>query len=108
MYYKKDTKTIHRMLWYNFKADCFEKNQDDPLDADVIIIDEASMVDLPLMSKLVQALSPATRLLLLGDADQLASVEAGSVLGDICGKQRINHFSAAFINIGGFYYRCHS
>jgi exodeoxyribonuclease V alpha subunit len=50
------------------------------------------------MSKLVQALSPATRLILLGDADQLASVEAGSVLGDICGEKRNNRYSTVFVN----------
>ena len=53
--------------------------------ADVVVVDEASMVDLALMAKLVRALRPDARLVLLGDKDQLASVEAGAVLGDVCG-----------------------
>lgn len=55
-----------------------------PLPADVVVVDEASMVDLALMTRLVEAVSPRARLILLGDPDQLASVEAGAVLGDLC------------------------
>ena len=90
--------TIHRLLKSMGQTSRFFYNADNRLPADVVVVDEASMVDLPLMSKLVQALRPATRLILLGDADQLASVEAGSVLGDICGKNRTNRFSKAFLN----------
>ena len=61
------------------------------------MLDEASMVDMALMSKLVQALTPTSRLLLVGDKDQLASVEAGSVLGDICDRQVTHGFSKSFI-----------
>jgi exodeoxyribonuclease V alpha subunit len=61
-----------------------------------VIVDEASMVDLALMSKLVQALPPKTRLILLGDKDQLASVEAGAVLGDICDSGNVHGFSRQF------------
>jgi len=57
---------------------------DNPLPCDALIIDEASMVDLPLMTALVSALPPQALLILIGDRDQLASVEAGAVLGDIC------------------------
>jgi exodeoxyribonuclease V alpha subunit len=53
---------------------------------DVVVVDEASMVDLALMAKLVDAVPPAARLIVLGDRDQLASVEAGSILGDLCGS----------------------
>ena len=63
------------------------------------MVDEASMVDLALMAKLVDAVPPAARLILLGDKDQLASVEAGAVLGDICGGRWVaenNHFSTVF------------
>jgi len=75
----------------------FRQNSDNPLAADLVVVDEASMVDLALMSKLVQALAPETRLVLIGDKDQLASVEAGSVLGDICDRQIIHGFSKSFL-----------
>ena len=90
--------TIHRLLKSKGHTSRFHYNAENKLPADVVVVDEASMVDLPLMSKLVQALSPETRLILLGDGDQLASVEAGSVLGDICGEQRTNRFSSNFRN----------
>ena len=62
----------------------------------MVVVDEASMVDLPLMSKLVQALPRDSRLILIGDRHQLASVQAGSVLGDICGDKIDNGFSKVF------------
>jgi exodeoxyribonuclease V alpha subunit len=93
-----DGLTIHRLLKSRGQTSQFFYNAENRLPADVVVVDEASMVDLPLMSKLAQALLPETRLILLGDADQLASVEAGSVLGDICGGKRINQFSTDFIN----------
>ena len=55
-----------------------------PLHLDVLVVDEASMIDLPMMSRLIDALPPHGRVIFLGDRDQLASVEAGAVLGDIC------------------------
>lgn len=76
--------TIHRLLGYLPGSASFRHDADHPLNADVVIVDEASMVDLALMAKLVAAVPPAARLILLGDRDQLASVEAGSVLADIC------------------------
>jgi exodeoxyribonuclease V alpha subunit len=76
--------TIHRLLGYLPGSPYFRHDAEHPLSADVVIIDEASMVDLALMAKLVAAVPPAARLILLGDRDQLASVEAGSVLADIC------------------------
>ncbi|MBW2613546.1 MAG: exodeoxyribonuclease V subunit alpha [Deltaproteobacteria bacterium] len=88
--------TIHRMLKSTRNASRFRYHAENKLPADVVVVDEASMVDLPLMSKLVQALSAGTRLLLLGDRDQLASVEAGSVMGDICGDRQTNAFSTDF------------
>ncbi len=79
--------TIHRMLEYGFSNEeevlRFGKNEENPLDAGCIIIDEASMVDILLMEALLNAIKPGTRLLLVGDADQLPSVGAGNVLGDI-------------------------
>ncbi len=80
-----DVFTIHRMLGTVKDSPYFRYNRDNRLPADLVVVDEASMVDLALMSKLVSALSPRTALVLLGDKDQLSSVEAGSVLGDICG-----------------------
>jgi len=76
--------TIHRLLGYLPGSPYFRHNAEQPLSADVVIVDEASMIDLALMAKLVAAVRPEARLILLGDRDQLASVEAGSVLADIC------------------------
>ena len=88
--------TIHRLLGPLPGGADFRHNARDPLPADVVIIDEASMVDLALMSRLVQAVPAESRLILLGDRDQLASVEAGAVLGDICGAGRDLGFSPDF------------
>ncbi len=77
--------TIHRLLGVRPGSVNFRHDRDDPLPADVLVVDEASMVDLALMAKLARAVPRAARLILLGDKDQLASVEAGAVLGDICG-----------------------
>lgn len=79
-----DTFTIHRLLKSIHNSPHFRHNRENPLPYDVVIVDEASMVDLALMYKLVSALRDECRLVLLGDKDQLASVEAGAVLGDIC------------------------
>lgn len=79
-----ETSTIHRMLGAIRNSPRFKYNIQNPLPFDCVIVDEVSMVDLALMSKLVQALKPDCRLILLGDKNQLSSVESGSVLGDIC------------------------
>ena len=76
--------TIHRLLGTLPGSTGFRHNERNPLPCDAVIVDEASMVDLPLMTALVTALPPQARLILIGDRDQLASVEAGAVLGDIC------------------------
>ncbi len=76
--------TIHRLLGYLPGSPYFQHDARRPLNADVVIVDEASMVDLALMAKLVAAVPLRARLILLGDRDQLASVEAGNVLADIC------------------------
>jgi exodeoxyribonuclease V alpha subunit len=88
--------TIHRLLGPVAGSVRFRFSAANPLPYDVVIVDEASMVALPLMAKLVTALTPDARLVLLGDRDQLASVEAGAVLGDICGGERQETFSAEF------------
>ncbi|RJG39485.1 exodeoxyribonuclease V subunit alpha [Motilimonas pumila] len=76
--------TIHRLLGVIPGRHDFRHHQENLLHLDVLVVDEASMVDLPLMARLLAALPPHCRIILLGDKDQLASVEAGSVLGDIC------------------------
>jgi exodeoxyribonuclease V alpha subunit len=76
--------TLHRLLAIHPKTGLSRYHAGKPLPADVVIVDEASMIDLSLMAKLVSALAPQARLILSGDKDQLASVEAGAVLGDIC------------------------
>ncbi len=75
-------RTVHRLLGVRRHATRFNHTRDNPLPWDVVIIDEASMVDLALMCKLVDALRDGARLILLGDKDQLSSVESGAVLGD--------------------------
>lgn len=77
-----EAQTLHRLLGVRRLSPRFIHNSDHPLPWDVIIVDEASMVDLALMSKLVDALHNDSRLILLGDRDQLASVETGAVLAD--------------------------
>ncbi|QEK11302.1 ATP-dependent RecD-like DNA helicase [Crassaminicella thermophila] len=82
----KEAKTIHRLLEYAYIEEAgmdFGKNEEDPLPSDVVIIDEMSMVDIRLMKGLMKALLPGTRLILVGDVDQLPSVGAGNVLRDI-------------------------
>jgi len=74
--------TLHRLL--GWRPNGFSYNHKKTLPYDLVIVDEASMVDLPMMAQLMEALGDNTRLILLGDKDQLASVEAGSVLGDLC------------------------
>ena len=76
--------TIHRLLRVQPGGQGFYFNERNPLPADVVVVDEASMVDLVLMSRLVRAVPVGARLIILGDKDQLASVEAGSVFGDLC------------------------
>jgi exodeoxyribonuclease V alpha subunit len=90
--------TIHRLLGSIPGSPYFRYNNDNKLPMDVVVVDEASMVDLALMSKLVQALSDNARLILLGDKDQLASVEAGSVLGDMCDTGNNHFYSKKFVN----------
>ena len=80
--------TLHRLLGYRPDSASFRHNADNPLPYDVVAVDEASMVDLALMAKLFQAIPASARVILLGDKDQLASVEAGAVLGDIYAASR--------------------
>ena len=79
-----DASTLHRLLGYIPNQVDFRHNKSNPLHLDVLVVDEASMVDLPMMARLLDAVPEHARVILLGDKDQLASVEAGAVLGDIC------------------------
>lgn len=80
----QSAQTIHRLLGVRPFTNKFRHNKINPLHVDVLIIDEASMVDLSLMAKLIEALPAHARLILLGDKDQLASVDTGSVMSDLC------------------------
>lgn len=88
--------TIHRLLGVIPNATAFRHNRDNPLSCDILVVDEVSMVDLPLMARLLEALKEDARLILLGDQDQLASVEAGAVLADICNHGLQLPFSPEF------------
>lgn len=87
--------TLHQLLGARRYSSQFKHNADNPVPYDLVVIDEVSMVDQALMSKLVEALLDDARLILLGDKDQLASVEAGSVLGDICDVEE-NQYSGNY------------
>jgi len=82
----KEAKTLHQLLGASRHRTGFRFNEDNPLPYDVVVVDEASMVDQALMSKLMLALLHDAKIILIGDKDQLASVEAGSVLGSICNR----------------------
>lgn len=89
----EQTQTLHRLLGAR-SGGSFRYGPDNPLHLDLLVVDEASMIDLPLMARLAGALPRHARLILLGDRDQLASVEAGYVLGDICGPGSLPSYSA--------------
>ena len=78
--------TLHRLLRIQPGSGASRFGPESPLPTDVVVLDEASMVDLPLMRRLLTSLGPATRLVLLGDRDQLPSVDVGSVLGDLVSR----------------------
>ncbi|CRL63425.1 MULTISPECIES: exodeoxyribonuclease V subunit alpha [Proteus] len=80
----KQAQTIHRLLGAQPESQQVRYHKDNPLQLDILVVDEASMVDLPMMARLIDALPLKCHVIFLGDKDQLASVEAGAVLGDIC------------------------
>ncbi|MCL1048129.1 exodeoxyribonuclease V subunit alpha [Shewanella abyssi] len=86
----EDAATLHRLLGVIPNSHQFRHHKDNPLRLDLLIIDEASMVDLPMMHKLLTALPAHASIILLGDQDQLASVEAGAVLADICSGLKVS------------------
>lgn len=85
----KKASTLHALLEMDFKAGGFKRNRNNPLDCDLIIVDEASMIDTLLMAHFLKALPDETRLIFLGDIDQLPSVGPGNVLKDLIGSERI-------------------
>ena len=86
----QEAKTIHRLLEFSPKQGGFKRNGDFPLDADMVVIDEASMIDTALMYHLLKGIPGTSALVLVGDADQLPSVGAGNVLADIIGSRRVS------------------
>jgi exodeoxyribonuclease V alpha subunit len=86
---ERSAKTVHRLLEYSFKAGGFQYNEERPLDVDLLIVDEASMIDTYLLSAIVKALPDNARLLFVGDIDQLPSVGPGNVLGDIIASRQV-------------------
>lgn len=86
---QREARTIHRLLSYTPGGEGFGRNQEDPLLTDLVIADEMSMVDVPLMNALLSSLMQDTRLILVGDADQLPSVGPGNVLRDIIASGKI-------------------
>ncbi|SHI38468.1 SF1B family DNA helicase RecD2 [Lutispora thermophila] len=89
----RESKTIHRLLEYGYgdrdEDMMFQRNEDSPLEANVVIVDEVSMVDILLMNNLLKAISEGTRLILVGDVDQLPSVGPGCVLRDIINSEAV-------------------
>lgn len=86
--------TLHRLLGTRPGRAAPRHGPDNPLHLDLLVVDEASMLDLPLAARLLAALPAACRLILLGDREQLASVQAGAVLADLCGREREPAWSA--------------
>ncbi len=90
----QQAQTLHRLLGMSGRSSKPKFDREQPLPLDVLILDEASMVDLPMMTKLLEALPTQARLVLLGDRYQLASVESGAVLAELCALAGVNNFSA--------------
>ncbi len=85
----RDASTLHRLLEFDPKTAAFKRNRSAPIEAGAIIVDEASMIDLEMADALTQAVAPGTRLILVGDVDQLPSVGPGAVLRDVIASKRI-------------------
>lgn len=90
-----DVTTLHRLLGSIPGSRRFRHDRDNPLVVDVLVIDEASMVDIEMMARVLEALPLGAKLILLGDKDQLASVDAGAVLGELCQRAIAGHYTAA-------------
>ena len=95
----EEVSTLHRLLGWIPHSTRFRFDQSNPLPFEAVVVDEASMIDLPLMAKLARALPAQCRLILLGDRDQLASVQPGAVFGDICGAGELPGWSMDFARL---------
>src|SRR5690606_10288243 len=97
--------TIHRLLEYEPRLNSFQRCEETPLDVDVVIIDEVSMIDIQLCQALLAALHPRTRLVLVGDSDQLPSVGPGALLRDVIDSRsvRVVRLNAIFRQSGASY-----
>ena len=93
-----EVSTLHRLLGSRPDSRRFRHNAVNPLHADLVVVDEASMIDLEMMHSLLEALPSRARLVLLGDKDQLASVEAGAVLGDLCQQAQQGGYNPQTLN----------
>ena len=93
-----EAKTIHRMLEYSIQKGGFQKNEEKPLDCDLLVVDETSMIDTILMHHLLKAIPPGATFILVGDVNQLPSVGAGNVLKDIIasGKMQVVELNEIF------------
>lgn len=90
--------TVHKLLGADYRGSSFKFNKDNYLPYDLVVVDEASMLDMTMWVRLIRAVGPDTKLVVMGDKDQLASVEAGSILGDICaGENRYSKQITALI-----------
>jgi exodeoxyribonuclease V alpha subunit len=85
----REAKTLHRLLEYSPSERCFQRGPERPLEAEFVVVDEVSMVDISLMHHLLAAINPQSTLVLVGDADQLPSVGPGNVLGDLIDSGKI-------------------
>ncbi|WP_158753565.1 exodeoxyribonuclease V subunit alpha [Dyella sp. S184] len=94
-----DARTLHRLLGYRPTENTFSRGPHNPLAEDIVVVDEASMVDLAMMRQLLEALRPDAVLILLGDPGQLASVDAGSVLADIVASTPPNQLPPAIVSM---------
>ena len=94
-----DARTLHRLLGYQPRDNSFSRGPHNPLAEDIVVVDEASMVDLAMMRQLLDALRPDAVLILLGDPGQLASVDAGSVLADIVASAPQNQLPPALASL---------
>ena len=90
----REVTTLHRLLGPRPGSRLFRHDRHNPLHADLVVVDEASMIDQELTARLLDALRPETRLVLVGDKDQLASVEAGAVLGELCEGADAGNYTA--------------
>jgi exodeoxyribonuclease V alpha subunit len=86
----REAKTIHRLLEFDPNSGAFRKGSDDPIEADIVIVDEVSMVDVQLFASLLNAVTPETQLVLVGDVDQLPSVGPGQVLRDLIDSKALS------------------